>query len=1274
LYHHNNQHQHHTDLVTINAPSAPHSFNMHSSTGAINNSLYSLGHQQQTNDESAMLIDFDFILVNNNNNNNSNSNNGSNNNINNNNNNDNNNNKNNNSNDASSSGSTNNSNCNRNNNKHNSNNSSNILNSASNVSTCPSGSGLTTISSSSIITNDVQRPQPLQTPSITAFATHQEHMHHHHHHHQQQHHNQHHQLTGQINHVQLENVGRNSNNSTVNHYTSYVVPSSTVSSTSTSTTENHLLGKAIVSNLNGNHINNLSVTNPQVVQVNVDICELGDILLNDEDLNEVQNSHNNNQIVSNRSSSNNSNINRIHNENNNNDNSSSIIINNSNNNNSSNNNSDNNKNNNNNNNNSNNNNNDNNKNENNSNNNDSNSSRLVSIATSSCKLERSVDQLDPHLNLNEIYAAASTLIENNFQMQSEQHPHSTNILTSTPLGQLHQPQQPQFVNMNTTGAQQQALSQSQQLHQNSSISVSTCSTTSSSSRKRRLAATNTNTNNNNNNMITIGADFDYHLPQPGTQNNSSALLSGSSAPIMNVSSSSSTSVSLLSPMNYTSKIQNNTSSCSSLIGAYNENVNYMRRTATGSSSEKKFKYSTNHLNSQSHSHSQIHPQQQQLHHLDTSASSSSTGTYISSPMNKIAKQQHHNSNNSQSNNMQLNNKQQSIAMQSIQLPLQSDFDNHQHQHQHQHHHHQHQHQQQHPHQHQQQQPSHSQSHYINLMPMNIASSTSTPLASKANESGYMQDYQHNYHQPTTGLSVLSLQSQQPQQQQQLALPKGKRYDEFKCWVCGEQSSGNHYGALTCEACKLFFKRHSATQQQQSTSGSFSSPSVSLSSSTSSSLSSSSSSSSSTASSSSSSSSSAQAEPVKTLTPCAQRNCQITLLTRSSCPECRFRKCIAVGMGLNRTTFGRHTSLQKFKYNTRVNDLFSEIMKCYVLLKNRLDSLCSINSSGNCIAGNNKLNNMTNYSQIMNSSSASTGGSNSTKHSRINTLQKKELESSLINFYSQVMDLLMPNQVSTVSSNSGSSGAHLFSEHLQHHYVQKLPANILIAFCLIFDYNLSMSSLQSSVGDAMQSGWPMLAEHENSELKQFVLNSGCSSTSTDAGARYNHMHKRYQLIKKQIQSIDECFHRFSIRIKVIYFLLIMFTSINLNSLDLMDANSSLTTQQSQFNSLKQQSNYTQTTVPSNTANANMNFLYMTPSKQPSYNQFGGCGSIGNLGAVGVASSSYLALESGESLIDNDEFISSIQRTFIDLLNSELDFQQNTASSQRVSLLLKLDQFI
>lgn len=34
--------------------------------------------------------------------------------------------------------------------------------------------------------------------------------------------------------------------------------------------------------------------------------------------------------------------------------------------------------------------------------------------------------------------------------------------------------------------------------------------------------------------------------------------------------------------------------------------------------------------------------------------------------------------------------------------------------------------------------------------------------------------------------------------------KFKRYENLDCAICGDKSSGYHYGAYTCEACKLFF--------------------------------------------------------------------------------------------------------------------------------------------------------------------------------------------------------------------------------------------------------------------------------------------------------------------------------------------------------------------------------------------------------------------------------------------------------------------------------------
>ncbi|XP_071820183.1 nuclear receptor subfamily 5 group A member 2-like isoform X1 [Apostichopus japonicus] len=71
--------------------------------------------------------------------------------------------------------------------------------------------------------------------------------------------------------------------------------------------------------------------------------------------------------------------------------------------------------------------------------------------------------------------------------------------------------------------------------------------------------------------------------------------------------------------------------------------------------------------------------------------------------------------------------------------------------------------------------------------------------------------------------------------------------EEVCPVCGDKVSGYHYGLLTCESCKGFFKR---TVQNK-----------------------------------------------KVYTCIENRNCQIDKTQRKRCPYCRFQKCLKVGMKL-----------------------------------------------------------------------------------------------------------------------------------------------------------------------------------------------------------------------------------------------------------------------------------------------------------------------------------------------------------------------------------------
>lgn len=80
------------------------------------------------------------------------------------------------------------------------------------------------------------------------------------------------------------------------------------------------------------------------------------------------------------------------------------------------------------------------------------------------------------------------------------------------------------------------------------------------------------------------------------------------------------------------------------------------------------------------------------------------------------------------------------------------------------------------------------------------------------------------------------------------IPPDTKYGfEELCPVCGDKVSGYHYGLLTCESCKGFFKR---TVQNK-----------------------------------------------KVYTCVAERSCHIDKTQRKRCPFCRFQKCLNVGMKL-----------------------------------------------------------------------------------------------------------------------------------------------------------------------------------------------------------------------------------------------------------------------------------------------------------------------------------------------------------------------------------------
>ncbi|XP_066151310.1 nuclear hormone receptor FTZ-F1 isoform X2 [Euwallacea fornicatus] len=118
----------------------------------------------------------------------------------------------------------------------------------------------------------------------------------------------------------------------------------------------------------------------------------------------------------------------------------------------------------------------------------------------------------------------------------------------------------------------------------------------------------------------------------------------------------------------------------------------------------------------------------------------------------------------------------------------------------------------------------------------------------AGTSSYKKSYSHDGTQTISGIDMGPAAYHIP-----IRAPTGGDVPDTKdgieelCPVCGDKVSGYHYGLLTCESCKGFFKR---TVQNK-----------------------------------------------KVYTCVAERSCHIDKTQRKRCPFCRFQKCLDVGMKL-----------------------------------------------------------------------------------------------------------------------------------------------------------------------------------------------------------------------------------------------------------------------------------------------------------------------------------------------------------------------------------------
>ncbi|XP_029283221.1 nuclear receptor ROR-alpha A-like isoform X2 [Cottoperca gobio] len=99
-----------------------------------------------------------------------------------------------------------------------------------------------------------------------------------------------------------------------------------------------------------------------------------------------------------------------------------------------------------------------------------------------------------------------------------------------------------------------------------------------------------------------------------------------------------------------------------------------------------------------------------------------------------------------------------------------------------------------------------------------------------------------------------------------------------CKICGDKSSGIHYGVITCEGCKGFFRR------SQQSNAAYSCP--------------------------------------------RQKNCLIDRTSRNRCQHCRLQKCLTVGMSRDAVKFGRMSKKQR-------DSLYAEVQKHRLLQQQQL---------------------------------------------------------------------------------------------------------------------------------------------------------------------------------------------------------------------------------------------------------------------------------------------------------------------------------------------------
>ncbi|KAK3093857.1 hypothetical protein FSP39_021118 [Pinctada imbricata] len=120
--------------------------------------------------------------------------------------------------------------------------------------------------------------------------------------------------------------------------------------------------------------------------------------------------------------------------------------------------------------------------------------------------------------------------------------------------------------------------------------------------------------------------------------------------------------------------------------------------------------------------------------------------------------------------------------------------------------------------------------------------------------------------------------------------------DIPCRVCGAPSSGFHFGALTCEGCKGFFRRMAKERETRHY-------------------------------------------------QCSKNEaCEITSMTRNLCKACRYKKCIDAGMSIEASRIGRQPNSVKHAISLELQHMGQNPQACNLDFKNLNDPSKQFDSS------------------------------------------------------------------------------------------------------------------------------------------------------------------------------------------------------------------------------------------------------------------------------------------------------------------------------------------